>query len=107
MRYFRCVYDFFFALILRKLSGHGDGIPDLAPIHLMISKSINVAVDIVEINIFIVKRLQTIDEIPPNLFVLRECQTFVMQGELDTQFEDFVEGADAVEGQDEDAIVIL
>jgi hypothetical protein len=73
-----------------QLSRGGDGVTDLTSIHLLLGKLTDVAIDIVKVDIGLLKPLEAIYKIPPNFVSLWTAKIRVMKGNLDARFESFV-----------------
>jgi hypothetical protein len=85
-----------------QLSRRGDRIADLSPVHRRSGQIFEVRSHVVEIDIF-VQLCQAVDEFGPDLGSAVGVEVVEMQGELDAGFERFVECADTVTREDQDA----
>lgn len=91
----------------RQLPRRIHAIPDLPPIKLMTRERVQMALDsgvlVQDARLLLEER----DEVLPDMGAVVAGQRGVVQGELDARFERLVEGADAVGGEDQDAVVVL
>lgn len=92
---------------LRQLSGHRDGIPDVASVEHHLGQVIQVILQVVEIHRVRVRLPERLEEVAPDLAAVRLAQRRVAQRELDARLERLVKGAHAVRRQDQDAVVIF
>ena len=89
-----------FLLKLRQLSRRRDRIPNLASIHFLFRKIVDVVGDVVVVDVCLPKEFEAVHEIPPYFAAGGSVKFFIVKGELDAGFEGRVEGADAVGGED-------
>lgn len=73
--------------VQRQLASRNDRIADLAAVHVLLDKLIDVVPNVVELDTAGVKASESGKEVAPNLFLLSDGQVLVAQGQLDTGFE--------------------
>jgi len=89
-----------------QLPCRGHSIPDLPSIHLLRGQLVDVRLDSVKVDVLGVGA-QHGEEVAPHGAAAGKVQGRVVQGDLDAGLEGRVECADAVAGEDEDAIVVF
>ena len=74
---------------------------------MLLTEVVDVIIDVVVINFALIKLLKSVKEISPDLTLLRSCQIFVAERQLDSRFERLIERADAIRSQNQDTSVVL
>lgn len=93
--------------VLGKLPGSKQRVSDLPPVHFMCRQFVKSPFQLGHVRIFVLGFLNHVEEVAPDRLAGFLGQVVVMDRNLDSGLESLVEGADAIRGQDEYAIVVL